>query len=267
MSKEKRLKRIETSLTPKQAVLLWLKESQQAGLFAYMEEQFNSPVCEAPRARLTELVGNAVRETLRKQGMKAQFISRFERAARQETDFLVVLVRDLQSEVQRECLFYEPYVVLLYEKFERMLEHFTLQNKFKHEMWEMWRAVLILRLRTLLLLRDIIGAISARYFDHQPLLFREDDGDFEARIRSLEKLVKHYNCLKDGIPAWRKIKSYPRTSEFRKQVTEGMLVRIANAKSSMLRDFGESEDAWKVVQPYALASLAKLRASSRGSNH
>lgn len=262
MSQEKRVKRIETSLTPKQAVLLWLKESQQLGLVAYTEKQFNSPMHEAPRTQLTETVGSAVSEKLRKQGMKAQFISCFARQARKETDFLIVLAMDLQNEVHHECVVNEPYFMLLWEKLKRMLEHLTLQNRFEPEIWELWRGVLILRLRTLLLLRDILGAISERYFDHQPLLFREETTDFEAHIRALEELVKHYNCLKGGIPVWTAIEFNTRVSEFKEQVAYGMRRRVANAKSTTLRDFGESEEAWKMVQPYALASLAQLRAST-----
>lgn len=263
MNKEKRLQRIETSLTPKQVVLLWLKDAQQMGLIGYIEQQFNSPMHEAPRARLTEIVGNAVCKTLRTQGMKAQLIMHFAREARKETDFLIVLVRDMQKEVRHECLLNTPYILLLCEKLKRMLEHFTLQNKFEPEMWELWRGVLILRLRTLQLLKEIIGTISERYFDHQPLLFREDTTDFERHIGILEEFVKHYNSLKGELPVWTAIELNARASDFRKQVSYGMRIRVANAKSTTLEDFGELEAAWKLVQPFALAALTQLQESLR----
>jgi len=43
-------------------------------------------------------------------------------------------------------------------------------------------------------------------------------------------------------------------------VLEEVAERVANAKSTTLEDFGEPDAARKIVEPYALASLEKLRA-------
>jgi hypothetical protein len=51
----RRLARIETSLTPKQAVLLWLKEVQQFDPDEYRERVMRAPLHEAPQVRIPEM--------------------------------------------------------------------------------------------------------------------------------------------------------------------------------------------------------------------
>lgn len=266
MSKAKRLKQIETTLTPKQAVLLWLKEAQQMGLLAYMEQQFNTPMHNAPRARLTEMVGKAVCEGLQKQGMEYQRIMRVAREAKKQTDFLVVLALDLQQEVHFECTLNEPYIELLYEKFRRMLEHFV-QGKFAPSVWKQWRKVLIVKLMNLWRLRDTLEAISKKYFDHHAILFSEDARDLDSQIRILEELVAHYNSFNGRLPTWTGIKVQALRSRIQKEIDRRALERAANAKKRTLEDLGESEAAWKLVQPYAIDALRRFRASSLKHTH
>lgn len=263
MSLAKRLRKIETSLTPKQALLLWLKEAQELGVIEHLEKSFKSPAHELPRARLTEMVGKAVRESLCKQGLKRELIVHAEQEARKQTYFLIVLVRDLQQAVDLECLLNAPYIVLLYEKLKRMLEQFTQCDSFEAVMWDMWRAVLIRRLCAMWRLRQTIMDISERYFDNHPLLFPEDTSTLEDQIHSLEESIKHYNSLEAELPVWTAIDVDALASSVREQVVEEVSERVANAKSTTLRDFGESEAAWKIVEPYALAHLEKLRAKDR----
>jgi len=261
MSLAKRLQRIETLLTPKQAVLLWLQETQQLGVVEFLEKSFKSPIHEAPRVRITELVAKAVRESLCKQGMKAELIVHAEQEARKQTDFLIVLIRDLGRDVELECTLNAPYIMLLHEKFGRLLEHLTQLDRFESKAWELWRTVLLRRLGDMWQLRETIVAISERYFERHPLLFPEDANKLDQHIHCLEKLTKYYNRLEGGLPAWTAIDVDALVSSSREQVLEEVAERVADAKSRVLRDLGESEAAWKIVEPYALASLEKLRAS------
>lgn len=265
VSKAKRLKQIETTLTPKQSVLLWLKETQQMGLVAYTEKQFTSPMCEAPKTRLTEMVGKAVYERQIKQGIAPTIAMNFAREARNQTDFLVLLVIELHKDVHLECTLNEPYILLLNEKFERMLEHFVLQDKSELAAWERWRRVLTERLRSLWRLRGTVGALSERYFDLNPLLFPEDASSLDEHIRALEELVNHCNRLKGELPSWSAIELDPLASSVHDQITPEVAARVANAKSTTLAASGEVEAGWKLVQPYALATLQQLRASTQKS--
>jgi hypothetical protein len=259
VSQVKRLQRIEASLTPKQAVLLWLHESHQLGLIGYIEKSFNSPIHEAPRTRLTEMVGKAVRESLCKRGTKRDLIEIAVREARKQTDFLIVLTNDLRKEVSLECELDKPYIVLLYEKFERMLERFVDHNKFDRTGWQRWRALLILRISHMWRLKETVLALSERYFDHHPLLFPEDACTLDRHVHELEKLVKYNNSLKGELPAWIFIDRDALTSAIQEQTAAEVAEHVANAWSATLSDFGEAEAAWKSVEPYAVAALNRLR--------
>ena len=261
MSLAKRLRKVETSLTPKQAVLLWLKEEQKLGFIERVDKLLKSPAHELPRARITELVGKTVRENLSKQGMNPKLSMQAEREARKRTDVLIVLVRDLQRDVHLVCTLNAPYVVLLFEKLKRMLEHFTEHERFDATSWQLWRAILTQRLSEMWLYREAITEISQRYFDHHPLLFPEDAHRFDLQIQGLEQLVQHYNSLEGGLPEWTAIDSDGIVSFIREQVLAEVEERLANAKSTTLEDFGEREAAWKLREPYVLAMLKRLRAT------
>jgi len=84
------------------------------------------------------------------------------------------------------------------------------------------------------LLRQKSMAISEKYFDHHPLLFCEQARELEEQIRQLEKLPKLYNSLK----GWR----VQFESKYRRK----------------------SHAVWlKIVEPYAVAHIEKLRAEDR----
>jgi len=261
MSVARRLKEVVTSLTPKQAVLLWLKEAQHLGVVGYLEKSYNSRACELPRARLPEMVGNAVRESLGKQGVEAQSIEHAVREAQKQTDCLVVLIRDLHRVVTLECIVNPPYILLLHEKFRRLLEHFVHSEKFEPMSWEIWRSILIQRLSCMWRLKETIAGVSEKYFDHHPLLFPEDAETFNSQIDALEELAKHYNSFKGGFPGWTAIESGALACSLHEQVLAEVEERVARARSTTLEDFGESEAAWKLVEPYARAALEELRAS------
>ncbi|HET9410122.1 MAG TPA: hypothetical protein VFO39_22995 [Candidatus Sulfotelmatobacter sp.] len=262
MNLGKRVQRIETSVTPKQAVLLWLDEMLQLGLLGYMEREFKRPMHEAPRTRLTQMVGRAVREGLCNQGMKWELAVNAVRDAQIRTDFLIILIRNLQREVQLECMLNAPYVMLLFEKFKSMLEDLTEHDRFDTEMWELWRAILIQRFCGMRRSRELVFAVSNKYFDRHPLLFREDADTLNEQIQCFEKFIKYYNRLKTELPDWRVIDLDSLASSILKYLPDEVEKRVADAQATTLADFGESEAAWKTIEPYATAALQRLRTKS-----
>src|SRR5438552_3078312 len=91
MTRDQRLVRIQASLTPKQAVLLWLKEEHQGKTSSeYLRWMMERPTSAAPRPRVQRQVVDAIRKA-----MKGQDPSRVEQAVREaqmQTDFLILLV-------------------------------------------------------------------------------------------------------------------------------------------------------------------------------
>jgi hypothetical protein len=91
MLNEKRLTQIEASLTPKQAVRLWLRQEFQGKTTQeYDRWLIEQPVTAFPRMRVERQVVGAIQAA-----MKGLDLVRVQQAARQahmETDFLILLV-------------------------------------------------------------------------------------------------------------------------------------------------------------------------------
>jgi hypothetical protein len=185
------------------------------------------------------------------------------REAEKQTDFLIVLVWSLPHDVESACILNEPYIMLLHERFMRLLEQFVHHDKFDPVMWQIWRATLIERLCSMWQLRNTIAAISERYFDNQPLLFREQVSKLGDQSQKLEEFAKHYNRLEGELPAWTAIELEGPASSMKERVLAEVAERVAIAKSKSLEDFGESEAAWKLMEPYELAMLDGLRRSKQ----
>ena len=113
-------------------------------------------------------------------------------------------------------------------------------------------------------LRETVVAISERYFAGHPLLFPEDANTLDKDIDALEELTKHYNSLEGGLPGWTAIDIDVVASSIREQLSAEVAVRVAHAKATTLEDFGELAAAWKLMEPFDLAALKRLRASTEG---
>jgi hypothetical protein len=259
LTRRKRVQRIETSLTPKQAVLLWLRETRELGEIESLEKSLRTPRHEKPRFRIPVMVGKAVQESLSKRGNRPEVARQAAYEAQKQTDFLIVLVKELTQAVNLERRVNAPYILLLFEKLDRMLEQFAQSKKFNPTIWELWRATLIERLYSMWQLRDTIDTISEKYYDGQPLLFPEQANNLAIQVRDLEESAKRYNRLKGRLPAWRAIDLDALASAIREHVLAEVEERVAIAKSKSLEDFGESEAASKIIEPYELAMLERLR--------
>jgi hypothetical protein len=258
----KRLQRIETSLTPKQAVLLWLKGMLESDNVSYLEKLFAAPRNEGTRSRMSQAVGEAVRKSLIQQRTTPELMERIVRDAQKQADVLVILIRDLHNRVHVECTVNAPYIALLYDKLRLLLVQHVHQGEFEPEAWDLWRAVLMKRLTTMCQLRDAIAAISARYYDGHPVLFVNDDSNLNRQIASLEHLTELYNELENGLPVWIAINFDAGSFSMREQLSAVVAEYVAMAESITLEDFGEHQAARDVVDRYVIRRLKQLRSSA-----
>ena len=66
MTLNKRLDKIERSLNPKQAVVLWLQEIQQyRNAWEYVQFLRGQPESEAPIYKITKQIGEMIRESMK----------------------------------------------------------------------------------------------------------------------------------------------------------------------------------------------------------
>ena len=260
MSFERRLTKIETSLTPKQAVLLWLKEVQPLGRTKCLEKALTTgAIHETPCARISIAAANAVRESLSKQGVKEEVIASAARAARKQADFLFVLLSNLHYSVDILGTINGLRVAFLHEKYSHMLEQYLADRSLDQNDWNRWRANLIDTLAAMWRLRDTASEISTRYYDCHPLLFPENESSLTEDIRLLESLLQHYNSLQGMLPVCTAIDSDALLLSVRKDVPAEVERLAANALSTILFDYGERDEAWKVMQPHVLRARDSLR--------
>jgi len=266
MSFAKRLTKIETALTPKQAVLLWLKETLQLGRDDWTARALRAPLHETPRFRISVMVEKAVRDSLSKKGMKPEFIAHVVLEAQKEADFLLVLIRHVRDDVASDSPLRGFQLLLLREKLARMLEHFVEHDRFDPEGWDQWRTGLINTLTPLWQLRATIAAISARFYDHHPILFREEDNGLNEDIRIAESLAVHYNRLERGLPSWTALDLDALQSSVEAEVPAAVQRRVTFARARSLRDFGEEEAARDLEEPIVLWAIENLRSSGSPCN-
>jgi len=261
MNFAKRLTRIETSLTPKQAVLLWLKETLPLGRDDWTVRAWRAPLHETPRFRISLMVEKAVRKSLSQKGMKEEFIAHVVLEAQKEVDFLFVLISDVRQDLALDSPLTGFQLLLLNEKLARMLEHFVEHERFDPEGWDEWRAALINTITPLWQQRAIIAAISARFYDHHPILFAEEQNGLEHDIRMAEALATQYNSLEGGLPSWTTLDLVALQSSVEAEVPAAVDRQVIFARARSLRDFGEEEAARDLEEPIVLWATEKLHSS------
>ena len=110
-SRQRRLKAIELNLTPQQIVLVWLRNALQAG--TYEDGSQRTP---PPREAVAIAVQKSVLTRLK--GQEESLVERAVLQARQEADFLYMLVTSTNREVLRSSI-------------QRGREHLILAGVFK----------------------------------------------------------------------------------------------------------------------------------------
>ncbi len=250
MSIRARLVKVETSLTPEQAVLLWFREAQQTASYEeYAQKVMREPVSEAPRSRLPRMVAQAAREALRKQGKNEILLQKAELQAWKQTDFLLLLIMNLNAEAlegQRErwlCL------ALLQQQLLRMAEDFDSGRPDKHNEWESWRQLLVSELRQHYRFQAAASLLGNRYFAGNAVLFQDSIGDLCGCIELLEKLVAVYDQCED-LPCWKAIDLGELRRAVEPQASGKASAAVDVARAKVLRDLGDHEAANRLMKPH-----------------
>jgi hypothetical protein len=259
MSLANRLTKIETSLTPKQAVLFWLKEVRQSDPDEYREKALRAPFRESPQVRIPQMAEDAVRNALRRKGWTWESASRPAFEAWKEACFLLDLVHQLNLEVRLDELHSRPDLMFLLVELAWME-----QEHEEHGLITAlggWRTLFIKTLTGMLLLKTTIQAISKQYYDNHSILFPDEEAALKLGIGCAEDLATGYNALEGLLPSWTAIDLPALKSSIEAEIPAAVGEQVARAKAKTLRAIGEWEAAWEIVQPYALAEIEKLRPS------
>ena len=204
MTAERRLARLETSLTPTQLVLRWLDEAHAFGdLESYVRWQLAEPSYEGPVDRLVLEAVQGVRASLR--GKRPEVIDAAIRSALRETVFrfdlvmrILVTTHDL---LEREGLIdavLSAHLALLTSESRAARRRDTTYL----ERFATLRGLLLLRGAELRAAQEARAAVERRYLAGHTALFPDAVKAWNAQLRSTETLANVACRLAnlDGVP-------------------------------------------------------------------
>ncbi len=247
MINQKRLSRIETSLTPKQAVLLWLRQEHQGRTSVeYLRYMMQRPPSARPRARVETQVVDAIRAA-----MKGQEAGRIHQAVRQGqmyADFLILLVSRTNSVILDDGRCRWLQIALLHEQ----LRNAALSG---HDAKALHRWAVRVRevVTDVCALQAASELIRDRYFDGECILAKDVIEDVEQQAKIVQTMMHNHDhvVIEAGQPEFA-----TDSDKLQKTVNELASQRadciVSLAKSKTLDDFGEEEAADAILKPYIL---------------
>lgn len=199
-SAQRRLDKVEASLTPKQQVLCWLDRMVGFGARdGYLEWLSSQPVSEMPRVKLPEVVADAVRGALR--GEPDVEIDRAVQDAVRDVLFLTKLAFDLDALVEEKCREFDLRAALCARGLQLLLVQEALGRRGTgavalpggagrvREVRDQVEALLEEACEA----RHAVGAVAERYFDGHPVAFPKGAHRLDMACETGETIVAEYN--------------------------------------------------------------------------
>jgi len=236
MTRRRRVRAIELTLTPQQIVLVWLRNALQAGSFEDGARQTPTP---------REAVANAVFSAVRS-GMKGQPELLVERAvlqARREADSLYNLIVNVnvavvESTEQRERSFLLGYVDA------------EVNGKATKNRVEDLRKAVLMFLESVVMLEASVALVVAQQLNGQPVLFRDCEAALREQLQMAETLSTLFNIVAGtlNIP---KINLDDLRNSLQSE-TDRMISRwVSLARMQMLSIFGNLEDLHAAMEQFS----------------
>jgi hypothetical protein len=193
---KRRLAKLEGSLPPRAAVLLWLEEAHAfPTLPAYIRSLLGKPLDEYPAERIIERVETAVRADMR--GQPRASVEKAVRDRLRDAFFLFELAEKMNLKTaetveleglrlalltcQRRCLELEAEVPEYRE--------FPYGGRSLAERWPEWREAVSAFLSGLYEAEEVRLVLERRYLDGHPCLFPELAGEWETLVGHAEGLA------------------------------------------------------------------------------
>jgi hypothetical protein len=256
MTLDRRLARIDESLTPTQLVLRWLAEAHAYGdLVPYVNSLLAVDPPVAPLDRLAREAVQGARTAMR--GKRPELVDAAVRSALRETIFRFELVMKinvmahelLDREELVSALFASQLAMLLAEAPDKEASGDSHLRRL-----ELCRRVTLLRVDELLASREARLSVEARYLDGHPALFPEIAAAFEAQLRSSQEVAASAvrAAELDGV------EPMPPEDPEALKIRAGELVAdlVEPAKSETLDKLGEGRQALDIAAGWVRAKLA-----------
>jgi len=209
MSKDRRLDKVEGSLTARQAVILWLSEIQPCqNVYDYIQFLRSQPESTAPITRLTGQIDHAVREAMK--GTQKEFIEAAVRRAVRDVVFLIKLHHQANFKVMTDQRSWSLLVAFLAEMLNGILTEHLWQDALKRqpqqgsvphkikrkrnvERLQHWKEIGETFLTEVYGFQGAVTFVSTHYFDGHELLFADADQILADIIGTTDQLVGMFN--------------------------------------------------------------------------
>jgi hypothetical protein len=235
-SQQKRLRAIELTLTPLQIVVLWLSNSIGAGTLEDGARQ--SP---SPRDAVAMAAGDMVRNCTK--GQSEPLIKRAVLQARQEADFLYMIVADVNIAVCENHLTRAREFILL-RGFLR-----SVNQTLRKETLEELRPGVLMFLNAVLVLDGAIRQVAAERFDYRTILFPDSESKLKRQIRSAEGFLTCFNAMARLVGA-SEINLENVRSGLQSNIGEEVSVWVNSARIQMLSSFGEKKEFRNALEAF-----------------
>jgi hypothetical protein len=256
MTLERRLVKIDESLSPTQLVLRWMAEAHAFGdVPAYVASLLAQEPPVAPLDRLAREAVRGAQAAMR--GKRPELVNAAVRSALRETVLRFELVMSINVTthelIDREeliaALFASQLAMLLSEGSGKRLADDSHLSRL-----ELCRRVTLLRVNELVASRDARSSVEARYLDGHAALFPDIAAAFEAQLRSSQEIAASAvrAAELDGVePA-------PPEDPDAVTVRAGQLVAdlVEPAKSEALDKLGEGRKALDIAAGWVRAKMA-----------
>lgn len=183
---QKRLQEIEVSLTPYQLVLLWIETATKG---TYVEGAVQSP---GPRSRIANSVAGIVRTDLK--GQSEDMIERAILQARQQADFLYMIVVGVNADVvrdsiarRRECRFLLGYL--------HAVAHSSILTDSKIRIREFTLSFV----EQIFVLEGAISQIRSQMFGGHCILFSDCAVKLKEQLEMAGDVLEVFNIIASGL--------------------------------------------------------------------
>lgn len=255
MTFDRRLDKIDETLTPTQLVLRWVAEAHaHESLEAYVRSIIDAPGDQQPLDRLCREAHDGAQARLR--GKPAEQVRAAVRSSLRETVFRFELVMRIYV-TTHELLDRELPIHALFAMHLAMLASDHRKERVEDESHlsrlDQCRRLTLFRVDELLASRDARSTVEARYLDGHPALFPDVAAAFEKQLKSSKEVAATAVRLAelDGLP--------PVTSAdpeaFSRRTAELVADLVEPAKAEALEKLGEGERAFGIAVGWVRAKL------------
>lgn len=196
MSAERRLAKLEGTLTPKAATLLWLTEAHGfSTLRTYVAWLIDQPASAAPLVRVPEAAEGGVRAALR--GEKHDAVERAVREAVRQAVFLVEFVIRLNTAAEEAIRILSLRSAALFWQLRAISAEARLEtagpsrgmSREHAARWSAWRGAVAGLIGDLYVAEEARAHLDRRYLDGSPTLFPDLAADWQALREQAERLA------------------------------------------------------------------------------